>query len=80
MAPIFRGITSRLNFDSGPYTCLNLPAKCRRDVEIAVGAVRNHGLTRRKVELDAIEIYRNDIRFERGQIVDPANFSVGFAI
>jgi hypothetical protein len=43
-------------------------AVCRLDhlgeVEVAIGAVRNHCLTRLKMELSAIEIYRDDVRFE----------------
>jgi hypothetical protein len=35
------------------------------DVEVAIGAVRNHCLARLKMELRAIEMYRDDVRFER---------------
>src|SRR5206468_2044448 len=42
----------------------------RGDVEVAIRAVRNHGLTRLETELDAIELYRDDIRLERHQIGD----------
>jgi hypothetical protein len=35
------------------------------DGELAIGAVRNHRLTRLKMELGAIETHRNDVRLER---------------
>ena len=35
------------------------------EVEVAIGAVRNHRLTRLKTELGAIEMHGDDIRFER---------------
>jgi len=34
------------------------------DVEVAIGAVRNHRLARLKMELRAIEMYRDHVRFE----------------
>ena len=33
--------------------------------EVAIGAVRNHHLARLKMELRAIEMHRDDVRFER---------------
>jgi hypothetical protein len=46
------------------------------EVEVAIGAVRNHRLTRLKTELDAIKIYRDDVRFERHQIRDAADLRI----
>jgi hypothetical protein len=35
-----------------------------RDVDVAIWAVRNHRLARLEMELGAIEMNRDDIRFE----------------
>jgi hypothetical protein len=50
------------------------------EVEVAIGAVRNHRLTRLKTELGAIEMHSDDIRFERHQVGDAANFGIGVGI
>ena len=50
------------------------------DVEVAIGAVRNHRLTRLKTKLGAVELYRDDVRFERHQIGDAADLSIGVTI
>src|SRR6266446_2142270 len=50
------------------------------DVEVAIGAVRNHCLTWVKTELDAIELYLNYIRLERHQVGDAADLSIGVRI
>ena len=42
-------------------------------VEVAIGAVRNHCLTRLKTELGAIELYRDYVRLERHQAGDAAD-------
>src|SRR5260221_12213459 len=59
-------------------------AVCRLDhlgeVEVAIGAVRNHRLTRLKMELDAIEMYRDDVRLERHQVGDAADLRIGIRI
>jgi len=34
------------------------------EIEVAIGAVRNHRLTRLQAELGAIEVHGDDIRFE----------------
>ena len=53
----------------GPAAWCSLTAVCGADRlgdgEIAIGAVRNHRLTRLKMELGAIEMYRDDVRLER---------------
>ena len=40
----------------------------------------NHGLARLKAELSAVQIDRNNVRFERDEAGNPTNFSIGFAI
>ena len=40
----------------------------------------NHGLARLKAELSAIQIDRNNVRFERDQAGNANNFRIGFAI
>src|SRR5262245_6371866 len=50
------------------------------DGETAIGAVRNHGLTGLKTELDAIELYRDHVRLERHQIGDAADLGIGLTI
>jgi hypothetical protein len=59
-------------------------AACRLDhlgeVEVAIGAVRNHRLARLKMELRAIEMDRYDVRFERHQVGDAANLGIGVRI
>jgi hypothetical protein len=55
-----------LRFDKG--LVVNLAARRAvqlGEVEVAIGAVRDHRLTRLKTELGAVEIYSDDIRFER---------------
>jgi hypothetical protein len=42
--------------------------------------VRNHRLARLKTKLDAVELYRDDVRFERHQIGDAADLSIGVTI
>jgi hypothetical protein len=53
----------------GPAAGCSLTAVCRTerlgDVEVAIGAVRNHRLTGLKMELGAVEMYRDDVRLER---------------
>jgi len=49
-------------------------------VEVAIGAVRNHRLPRLKMELRAIEMYRDDVRFKRHQVGDAADFGIGIRI
>ena len=66
-------------------TAVALSISCSRgshlgDVEVAIGAVRNHRLTRFKMELDAIEMHRDDIRFERHQVGDAADLGIGLRI
>src|SRR5262249_40641813 len=50
------------------------------NVEVAIRAVWNDGLTGRKMELNTIELYRDDIRFEREQVIDTPHFSIGVPI
>ena len=50
------------------------------DREVAIGAMRNHRLTRLKMELGAIEIDRDDVRLERHQVGDAANLSVSVRV
>jgi hypothetical protein len=50
------------------------------EVEVAVGAEPNHRLTRLKTELDAIEMYSDDIGFERHQAGDAANLGIRVGI
>jgi hypothetical protein len=50
------------------------------DGEVAIRAVRNHGLTRLKTQLPAIELYRHYVRLERHQTGDATDFGVGFTI
>jgi hypothetical protein len=42
--------------------------------------VWNHSLTMLKVELNAIELYRNHIGLERHQVQDAANLRIGVRI
>jgi hypothetical protein len=48
--------------------------------EVAIGAVCDHRLTRLKMKRDAVKIYRDDVRFERYQIRDAADLSIGLTI
>ena len=50
------------------------------DGELAIGAVRNHRLTRLKTELGAIKLYRDDVRLERHQAGNTADLRVGVTI
>ena len=43
------------------------------DMKVAIGAVRNHCLARPEAELNAVELYRNDVRLERHQAGDAAD-------
>jgi hypothetical protein len=52
----------------------------RVDVEIAIGPMRKHRLTRLKLELRAIELYRDDVRLERHQVVDTVDLAIGLTI
>src|SRR5262245_31397189 len=67
----------------GPAGC-SLTAVCRADRlgggEVSIGAVRNHRLTRLKMELDAIEMYRDEVRLERHQVGDAADLRIGIRI
>lgn len=49
-------------------------------VEVAIGTVWNHRLTRLKMELFVIELNRDYVRFERHQIGDAADLGIGFTI
>lgn len=53
---------------------------CPSPVEVPIRAVRNHCLTWREMELDAIELYRDNIRFEGDQVVDAGHLRIGFPI
>src|SRR5262245_3041486 len=50
------------------------------DGEIAIGAVRAHRLTGFKMELGAIDLYRDDVRLERHQVGYPADPGIGLTI
>ena len=50
------------------------------DREVAIGAMRSHLLTRLEMELGAIEMDRDDLRLERHQVGDAADFSIGVGI
>src|SRR4051794_6755902 len=50
------------------------------DREVAIRAVRNHLLTRREMQLGAIEMDRDDVRLERHQVGDAADFWIGVGI
>ena len=50
------------------------------DREVAIGAMWNHLLTRLEMKLGAIELNRDDARFERHQVGDAADFSIGVGI
>jgi hypothetical protein len=50
------------------------------DGEVAIWTVWNHCLTWLKTELSAIELYRNDVRFERHQAGDAADLRIGVRI
>ena len=57
-----------------------LSRRCLGDGEVAVGAVRNHRLTRLKMQLGAIKVYRNYVRLERHQVGDAADFGIRLTI
>src|SRR5215831_1573176 len=67
----------------GPAGC-SRTAVCRADRlgggEVSIGAVRNHRLTRLKMELNAIEMYRDDVRLERHQVGDARDLGIGIRI
>src|SRR5262245_44862671 len=48
--------------------------------EVSIGAVWNHGLTRLRTELNAIELYRHHIGLERHQIANAADLAICLAI
>ena len=50
------------------------------EVEITIGAVRNHRLTRLQTKLGAIEMDSDNIRFERHQVGDATNLGIGVGI
>jgi hypothetical protein len=50
------------------------------DGKVPIRAVWNHRLTRLKTEVGAVELYRDDVRFERYQIGDAADLSIGLTI
>jgi hypothetical protein len=47
------------------------------EVEVAIGAMWNNRLTRLKMEQGAIEMYRDDVRFERHQVRDAVDLRIG---
>ena len=59
---------------------LRSPSAYLPNSEFAIGTMRNHGLTRLKTKLHAVELHRNDIRLEGHQVGDAANFSIGLTI
>ena len=70
-----------LRFDKGTGSHLAARSAIHLgEIEIAIGTVRNHRLTRFKTEFDAVEIYRDDIRFERHQFGDAAHLGIGVGI
>jgi len=52
----------------------------RVDVEIAIGPMRKHRLTRLKMELGAIELYRDDVRLERHEVGNATDPGIGFTL
>ena len=44
------------------------------EIKVTIGAMSNYRLPRLKTELDAIEIYGNEIRLERHKVGDAADF------
>src|SRR5262249_49738482 len=61
-------------------SCVFATRKRLADAEIAIGAVRNHRLTRLETELDTVELYRHDIRLEGHQTRYATDLGIGFAI
>ena len=64
----------------GPAIGRSLLVACRghlSDVEVAIGTVRNHGLTRLKMKLGAVEMHRHEVGFERHQVGDASNIRIG---
>src|SRR5580658_2633368 len=53
---------------------------CLGNGEFAIGAVWNYRLTRLKMQLPAIELYRNYVRLERHQTGDAADLRKSLAI
>ena len=51
-----------------------------REVEVAIGAMRDLSLTRLKTQLGAIKIDRDDVWFERYQVGDTADLRIGIGI
>jgi len=50
------------------------------DIEVAIGTVRNHCLAWLKTERRPVEKERNDVRFERYQVGDAADLTIGVRI
>ena len=46
------------------------------DGELAIGAVWDHGLTRLKMKLVAIELHRDNVRLERQKVGDAADLGI----
>jgi hypothetical protein len=53
---------------------------CLVDGELAIRAVRNHSLTRLQLELGAIKLDRENVRFERHKVGNTADFGIGVRI
>src|SRR5262245_22381885 len=50
------------------------------DGEVAIGAVRDHGLTRLEMDSPAIDLHGDDIRLERHEVGDPADLGIRLTI
>src|SRR5215469_2331685 len=61
------------NFVLSPFGCLV-------DGEFAIRPVWNHSLARLQMELGAIELNRDDGRFERHKVGNAADFGIGVRI
>jgi hypothetical protein len=64
---------------AGNHSCLSATERLG-DREFAIGAVRNHRLTRLEAELGAIELYGDHVRLERHQAGDTADFGIGTTV
>ena len=53
---------------------------CLVNGELAIRAMRNDSLTRLQLELGAIELDRDHVRFERHKVGNAADFGIGVRI
>src|SRR5262249_47686108 len=79
-SPTFTDSSRAIALGIPPARILLAPSDCLSDGEFAIGAMRNHRLTRLKTKLPAIELYRDNVGLERHQAGNAADLGIGVTI